>query len=404
MKSKITYLLLFSFITIKAITIFSSESKPIYSLLNKKNIYTANDSVLLNFSTNTDGKPSLYVTNSYGSTLIQPTLTNNVLKYKIPKSFSSKKGILHWKLLDNKASLEGSIKIKSLEQVKNIETYIGPPSINAGKTDYSMIVVIPTESLDNPIRKNEEVIIKHQFLNKKYLDVIKTDNLIAYKNIYSKDKDGRLLISSECKNTASKEFTVFVKPSIPKPFNIYSERTHNYADGNQITTLKTSIIKDNYNNIVSDGTYVTFYISDKNNNKLQTTGTTINGIATAKIINPDHEDSWSIKAYIDGITESNLITLKFEQVVKNIPYTITNNNRTITVGPIKSFMNQFIPDGLEVQLVIKKDNDIINIIEKTSFNGYVTFNLKDDIYKDDIYNLTIKTAGLTKNIKDLKLW
>jgi len=55
-------------------------------------------------------------------------------------------------------------------------------------------------------------------------------------------------------------------------------------------------------------------------------------------------------------------------------------------------------------LVIKKDNDIINIIEKTSFNGYVTFNLKEDLYKDGIYNLTIKTAGLTKNIKDLKLW
>ena len=41
---------------------------------------------------------------------------------------------------------------------------------------------------------------------------------------------------------------------------------------------------------MSDGTYVSFFITNKKGNILKTSGTTIQGIAHSKIIHPDFEE------------------------------------------------------------------------------------------------------------------
>ena len=193
-------------------------------------------------------------------------------------------------------------------------------------------------------------------------------------------------------------------PAIPTDFKISATRPHDYADGNQVTTFTTSIIKDKQNNVVSDGTFVSFFIKNKNENILKTTGTTIDGIATSKMIHPDYADSWSIKAYVDGMSESNSISLSYKQVITDFEVNFTENNRLITVGPLQSFMQQMIPDGLHVKLHIYKNNTKIETLTKTSFNGYATFKLKPAIYEDGNYDFSIETAGLNKEFKTKKLW
>ena len=63
-----------------------------------------------------------------------------------------------------------------------------------------------------------------------------------------------------------------------------------------------------------------------------------------------------------------------------------------------------IPDGLHVKLHIYKDNQLIETITKTSFNGYVNFKLKPAIYNNGTYNFSIETAGLSKEFKIKELW
>jgi len=82
----------------------------------------------------------------------------------------------------------------------------------------------------------------------------------------------------------------------------------------------------------------------------------------------------------------------------------SKNNRDITVGPLQSFMGQMIPDGLQVKLLVYKDNSLLNTVVKTSYNGFVNFNLKPDLLKDDTYTIKIKTAGLEKTFDAIKLW
>ncbi|WP_253256022.1 hypothetical protein [Formosa algae] len=147
-----------------------------------------------------------------------------------------------------------------------------------------------------------------------------------------------------------------------------------------------------------------FFITNQKQNILTTTGTTIDGIAQAKIIHPDYKDAWTVKAYVDGMAESESIVLQYKSVIKDYNVKFSEQNRSITVGPLQSFMGQMIPDGLHVKLHIYKANKHIETLTKTSFNGYVNFNLKPAIYSNGNYNFSVETAGITKQFNTKKLW
>jgi hypothetical protein len=374
------------------------------TLLTTQTEFEAGSTIVLKFSTSEGVQPKLYCSGSYGSTIVTPSIEDSTLLYTIPKNISKKTGQVHWKLLNDAIALSGQFKIVPLQNVVSMETYIGPPSIEAGGTDYTMLVVIPTDSLDNALPDNTNVDAKYQFLLNETSDAIPTKNSIAYKTIYSEEKSGRMLVSSESKTTNSKEYTITVFPAIPTNFNISALRPHHYADGNQVTTFETSVIKDAHDNVVSDGTYVSFYITNDKNNSLKTSGTTIKGVATAMMIHPDYKTQWSIKAYVDGMAESEAITLDYEQVIEDFEVNFSKNNRDITVGPLQSFMKQMIPDGLQVTALIYKDGILLETLRETSINGIVTFNLNPNSLKNDTYNIVISTAGLDKSIKALQLW
>ncbi len=405
MLKKTTYALLFCLIILSSFTnIQTLKSTAPLTLLTKDTLFQAGSDVVLKFSGSELNNLTLYCSNSYGSILVKPSFESNTIQFKIPAYLSNKTGVITWKLLNEPNSLTGQIKIFPKHEVKKIETYIGPPSIQAGNRDFSMIVVIPSDPLDNPVSDSTKVDIKYQFLDSEVVEPVFTKNLIAYKNIYSQRKTGRYLVSTECLGINSKEFDVNITPSNPTNFSITYNRHHVYADGNQITTFSTSIIKDEFNNIVSDGTFVEFFIKTKQNTVLKTSGNTVDGIATAKIIHPDHEAQWEVKAYINGMSESNTLSLNYKQVIKDYTVAFSKNNRAITVGPLQSFMNQMIPDGLQVEILIYKNDSLINSEIKTSNQGFVSFVLIKDKYPDDIYELKIIAAGIEKSFKNIKLW
>ena len=372
-------------------------------LLTTETEFEAGSIIDLKFSTKNGYGPNLYLSNSYGSIILSSSLKKSILSYRLPKSFSNKRGIINWKLLSGDSLLSGKFNIYPKQEVATMETYLGPPSIEAGGTDYTMLVVIPTDTYDNPLKDSTQVSVRHQFLTNVNRDVIYTKNGIGYKNIFSELKTGRILISSESLNKNSKEYDVNVLPAIPTNFSITYKRNHEYADGNQITSFSTSIIKDKHGNVVSDGTYVDFFITNTSNHILKTSGSTINGSATAKMIHPDHRDSWTVKAFIEGMAESNSLSLSYKQAVLDFQVRFSKDNRTVTIGPLKSFMNQMIPDGLEIKLHIYKNGTKMKTLYKNSFEGYTSFKLNSDSFPKDNYTFKIETAGIEKTYQNIKL-
>lgn len=374
-----------------------------YTLLTKQTAFEAGAPINLKFSTKTTKTTLLYISNSFGATLLKATTENTILTFEIPKAITSKSGVIHWKLLAKNNPLAGILTILQAQNVKKIQTYLGPPSIAAGREDFSMLVAIPTDVYDNPLADSTEVKITHLFLNEQINDVVYIKNGISYKNIYSPFKTGRIFLSSSCLGFNSKEYDVNVLPDIPTNFTIAFKRHHEFADGNQITSFQTSIIKDTYGNTVSDGTYVAFFIRTALKTILKTSGVTIDGIAHAKMIHPNHKAQWTVKGYIEGMAESNTITLNFKPVISDFEVQLSKENRKVTIGPLKSFMNQKIPDGMEVKLAIYENDTLKHTLRKPTSEGYTEFNLKLDQFPEATYHLEIEVAGIIKSFNNIKL-
>jgi hypothetical protein len=282
-----------------------------------------------------------------------------------------------------------------------IENYLGPRSILAGGAEFTMMVAVPTDSYDNPKPDETLVVIKHQFLDIVTTETKKTKNFIAWKNIYSSIKSGQILSSTASEKTVTKEIETEVYPNIATDFSIFYSRNHDYADGNQITTITTSVIKDRFGNIVSDGTTVLFNISTKNKTLLKTIGTTINGIAAGQILHPDHADIYSITGYVIGIAKSNAIVLDYKQIISSFNYSFSKSNRQITVGPLYSFMGQLVPDGIKVTVKIFHENKLVNTLLEETSKGIARFNITQDFYKEKQYNFEISTLGVTTKTKNI---
>lgn len=374
------------------------------TLLTKEKIVEAGNTVVLDFKLNTPAKTELFVHSSFGSTIIQSD-TLEKAQFTIPEFISKKKGKISYTLVSRSRILfQGEIDIIPNTQTKvHLESYIGPPSIIAGGEDYTMQIVIPTDSYDNPLPDSTAVLIKHQFLDIEKERVLHSKDMVGWANIFSYTSSGRMLLFSKVGKTISKEFSVEIFPSLPENFEIKSSRKHAYADGNQITEFITSILKDEHGNIVSDGTLVEFVIKNANGFMLQTQGSTINGQAIGKILHPNHKDTWQIKAYVIGMAESNVLTIDYIQVLDDFDVKFENNNREITIGPLVSFMEQLIPDGALVKLDIFKDAKKIDTKIETSSDGMVKFWLEEGFYVSGDYDIQIKALGIQKEYKNITL-
>ncbi|WP_298767162.1 hypothetical protein [uncultured Polaribacter sp.] len=375
------------------------------SLLTLKKDFVVNDDVVLHFNTTSKAKFSMYATNSYGSSLVNGIKKDDKISFQLPTYITRKRGVLHWKVFNNQnIAIQGNINIKPQQRASSLEMYLGPPSIEAGGKDFSMLVTIPTDTLDNPLLENTNVAVKRQFLNDKKSATIKVNNLIAYQNIYSPLQAGRMLLATNHLQKNSVELDLTIAPAIPEKFQIFFKRNHNYADGNQITTFYTSVLKDKFNNVVSDGTLVYFFITNSKNAVLKTFGQTVNGVAKAKMIHPDKAANWSVKAFVDGIAESKAIYIKYQQAVQDFNIVFKEKNTKIQVGPFKSFMNQIIPDGLNVKLSVTKHNKVVKVYYTETKKGFSNFILNKNFYEKGNYTLKIEAAGLIKTFEKIALW
>ncbi len=370
-------------------------------LENQRKNYTAGESISLDFGLSKTVHTQLFLHSSFGSILID----SDTGSFMLPDFISKKKGLLTYELLyGTKIIYKGVLKITANRNTAvQLETYIGPPSIIVGGTDYTMQVVIPTDVYDNPLPDSTAMDMRYQFLDKEKEIEVYTASLIGWHRIHSYDVSGRLLIASKVNEKTSKEFSVEMRPSLPSDFQIYSNRNHEYADGNQITEFTTSILKDEFGNIISNGTRVDFNIKTENNIVLHTQGSTVNGVATAKILAPDDQTRWQVKAYVSGMAESNVLNLEYKSVVDNFEVKFAKKNREIKVGPLLSFMDQLIPDGAIVSMEISKQGEFIEKKIQTSFLGEVVFRLHEGFYTSGDYDLKIKALGLKKEFRSIIL-
>lgn len=338
------------------------------------------------------------VSGTYGTTVLKPQLDQNQLVIHIPKVISQHAGIIEWELVAGETTLEkGSFKLlPNIKQLKTVENYVGPRSIIANERDYTMLVSIPVDSLDNMLPDQTVVQMSKQFKGAISNTAKEIQSGFAWQRIAAPLTTGRLITGSTLQQISSKELVVDIFPDIAVPFKIETSSNHNYADGNEIIILQTDQIKDSHGNIMTDGTLVTFFIKGDHDNSWQTAASTVNGYAFAKALHPQAPSIWTVKGVITGMVESPELTIKFKPIIDKIPFSFTENS-TVMIGPLTSYLGQLVPDGIPVELKI----DGKEILLKTK-NGIATYTFDTKITLPNTYELEINALGITTT-KSIKL-
>ncbi|PCI04998.1 MAG: hypothetical protein COB81_01980 [Flavobacteriaceae bacterium] len=364
------------------------------------NKFVAGELIKLSFKGGANATLLLFIQSSYGTSVLTPIFKDGTSNFVFPAFISEKMGLINWQLSNNQSMvLSGYVEVLSnMNNIFFLENYCGPPSIQAGSTDFSMLVAVATDRFDNPLTGKNTLQFSSFYNNKYKVENIQLEQFIAWKRYYSHTETGLYLMSTKFRNTSSKEVNVFIKPSFPKNFKITLNTAHFFADGNQLLELTSSAIKDIYNNIVADGTLINFVITSNSKQVLMVQGTTIRGVAKAKIIHPEIPSTWSIRAYVDGISTSNEISLTFKPALLDVNYSFNRASQELIVGPLHSFIDQLMPDGISVYLYVYLKNKHIKTIKKRTFRGVVSFDGAIFDASNKNYNFRIETMGLKKEI------
>lgn len=341
---------------------------------------------------------NILYSSGYGSMVIRETVKDGMLQYTTPSLITEKTGDYEINLLYGEESiLKDSLGVYTQpDKIDYIESYFGPRIILAGGKDYSMLTVIPVDDYDNPMPDGTRIEVHENFKEIQKLHDQYTFDFVSYKRFYSYDQTGKITVSMNTDNgVTTKEKTTDIYPFSPKDFSIEQSKEHNFADGNEVVSIKTSIIEDIYGNIIQNGTMVHYQIVTGSGKQLAAYAKTVKGIATTKIQHPYTEDSWSIQAFIPGLAESNTLEIDFEQIAYDFPVTFVKENRKIQVGPIKSYMGQLLPNGTAVTLTLGHNGKTSEVTQYT-VGAMTTFLLRDFYYPSGEYQLTLETLGLTK--------
>ena len=392
------------FWSVLILTVIRSLGQSIQYL--KQDAFVAGEPVILEFGLSVGFNAVLHCHSALGSVVLNPIkgkTETEPLQFRLPDFMAHKSGTVSWYLPDGGIEFQGNIVILPEDSVENMETYLGPPDILAGGKDYSMFVSVPTDKYDNPMPEQTQVNLEHYFKGNKTTNALYIEDGVVFYRIFSPNKSGRVFAVSECLGTYSKEYDVNIQPNLPVDFSIYAEGHHRYADGNQILMFKTDVLIDAFNNVISDGTMVEFYIKNKEGDMLRTRGVTQKGIALAEIVHPEYADNWEVKALVQGMAESNTIVVNFEQVVKAYTVEFNENNRHITLGPVQSYMKQRVPDGFKAGMSLFKDGILVKREILEMRNGYVTFALDPNEIISGIYDIHFDIAGIERTFQNVEL-
>jgi len=274
-------------------------------------ISNAKDSLLFSISSKVKvSQFKMQLTNPFGSTLVDGIQKRGHIYFNIPKHFSERAGVLNYILLFKHIKISnGKTLINPICKTTILESYFGPQHIVASTDDFSMLVTIPTDALDNPNKKSFSNTVMFKDIENKINHTLK--EIIHYKKVFSRTTKGKLFVNSIDGEIKSKYFESTILAANPIDYKINFNRNHSKADGKELTTISTSIIKDQYGNIIENGTLVNFILMN-NKSTVNAYGKTINGIAITQVLHPKKVGSYTVTSFITGFANSNELIIVYK--------------------------------------------------------------------------------------------
>lgn len=296
----------------------------------------------------------LHLNSTIGTRVYKAQSKQGKLTFKIPAA-ENELACKVWLKLVYKDQLISRDYFNILPQVASdkIVSYNGPKTLFAQDDDGSMNVSIPHDEFENPLIPRSIVNYSSSFNGQaKQSSKAFVNHLIAYKITQSRTQKGKFLIGTSAYEGYSREQELIIEPVMPHDLKIEVIKFYPFADSRQFVHLRSKVIKDKLNNIVTDGTIVNFVIYEKSELVASYQAFTISGVANVFIENPTTKRSWQVFASLYGSAVSNPINLNFDKNVKTFKVIQEANTNHIIIGPVFGNLGQMVPDGTPVTITL----------------------------------------------------
>ncbi|PIB34748.1 hypothetical protein BFP72_04665 [Reichenbachiella sp. 5M10] len=364
--------------------------------VNLEPSYTAGETVTLT-CLGTDLPDKMLLIYAYGVETVEGQVASKKVTFALPQNISLIAGLIKIKLLAGKQMVwKGETQIMADQKAEvSIEAYCGPKHLIVNKTDFAMITASLLDEYDNPYPDNSPLEIEYLHSHHISTYAISMNSLVAYKRVYSPQTIGTGSVSVKKGQVGSKEFRLSYYSNDPVDYRLKISREHDFADGNQIIYLETSKIEDDKNNTIENGTAVYFYIYDTTGQlNAQLIGQTISGVAQVSLPAPLDSTTWILHSSIPGYATGQSAQLHFKQAIRSLP--VSQNDHGIIVGPVLSFMNQQVKDGINIKMVLKGENYHYETSSPIK-SGYAHLTWPLDMKPGD-YKATISLSQLSTTI------
>ena len=344
----------------------------------------------------------LLVMNKWGTKILLPISDGEKLYFNTSDVLFEEAGEIELMLLAGAEVLDKhKFEVLPLAGVNLIESYLGPKTIIVNSSEKSMLTNVINDKYGNPVKDGTpiEYSLRYPGSSDNLDKVVETEHLVSYVQFRSKELTGKIIVGAKSTDASIREQEVRVIAGPPSKVEIEVVEWFPYADSRQMVWLRTNIIRDEFQNVVADGTEIKFEVEDASLGNNEYKSFTIGGIANVYIENPSKETTWNVvaKTY-DGVT-SNLLNLNFESNIESIAFDYDRRNHKIKVGPIISGLGQHVNDGTEVSLTISKGDKKIRY-EMESQDGHCEIKLKGRRFAHGTYALALEVGGekSTKNL------
>ena len=253
---------------------------------------------------------------------------------------------------------EGQVEIRPNPPADPVQPIVGPRSVAADGDHETMALVVPFDDYGNPVAEGTPLTLRilhpGDVLEQQTLTVT---NLLAWGWVSSRTRAGRAVVSASVGDAHGPDATYDEVPTWPAPFGLSASPLNLPADGRQLLTLRTDLIRDRFGNPMIDGTLVTFVVEVAGSEPRFVPAYTVDGAAEAQLQAPTEPGTVTVRATLYGV-DSRPLTLSFAAgpAVGTIVVKAQVNARdgfvALSAGPLLAALDQFVPDGTPVEFVL----------------------------------------------------
>lgn len=245
---------------------------------------------------------------------------------------------------------DGSYELLPGEPVDSVDSYIGPRTVVADGEDFSMIVAVPVDRLGNPVANGTTVTFsitreEASTLAQREKVVRSTSGLLAYAKIVAGTVAGRTTVGVDALGAGGAERSFLEVADTPVDVSINTTGAIPKADGASLFEIETSVLADQYGNVVPDGTMVLLQAEGATGSR-RLSGFSIDGVARFFVEAPNLPGSASFHAFVGDVASSSLV-VSFETGVSDLPVEVVpaGDELTIVIGRVVGPDGSYVPDG-----------------------------------------------------------